>query len=131
MIEQNADLKNLPLFLEIARNCAEQLDFEKSSIMQIELALEEVIVNIINYAYPLEKGTIGFSCSGKEGNLVMEIADSGIPFDMMSAEDPDIDASLEDRKVGGLGVFFVKQLMDEVFYERRDGKNILILVKGK
>ena len=129
MIELDADLKNLPQFIELAHACAVDSGFDDSSIMQIELALEEVIVNIVNYAYPVKQGKIKLSCK-KEGNAMkMEISDYGILFDMFTAEEPDIDAPLEERHVGGLGVFFVKQLMDEVKYKRRGDENFLTLVK--
>jgi len=131
MIELNADLKQLPYFLGFAHDCADEMGFEKSSIMQIELALEEVIVNIINYAYPEKTGKIALSCQKNDDTLIMQIVDSGVQFDMMAASDPDLDVSLEDRKIGGLGVFFVKQLMDTVVYERCGDKNILTLKKKK
>lgn len=131
MIELDADLKSLSSFLEAVREYAADLDFDNSSIMQIELALEEVIVNIINYAYPEKKGKIKVLLSTEDGGLIINIIDSGIPFNIMDIEDPDLDASLENRQVGGLGVFFVKQFMDNVIYERSDEENILTLIKNK
>lgn len=133
MMELNADLNSLPQFIELVHRCSADLEFDNSSIMQIELALEEVIVNIINYAYPDtdKPGKIRLFCKIEGDTLKMEIADDGIPFDMLTADDPDIDASLEDRHIGGLGVFFVKQLMDEVKYERRGDENFLSLTKCK
>ena len=131
MIEKDADLKNLPSFIELAHKYALELGFEASALMHIELALEEVIVNIINYAYPNDSGKIELTCTKEKESLLMKITDYGIPFDILAATDPDVSVPLEDRKIGGLGVFFVKKLMDEVRYERRDAANILYLIKKK
>jgi len=129
MIKLKAELNNLPFFIEFVNQKAINNNFTPSSVMQIELAVEEVIVNIVNYAYEEIIGEIECSCTLKNGEIVITIVDDGKPFDMMSAEDPDIDAELEDRKIGGLGIFFIKKLMDKVLYERIDNKNRLTLVK--
>ena len=131
MIELDADIKHLNAFIELANKSAAEMEFDNSSIMQIELALEEAIVNIINHAYPEKHGKIRFDCVKKDNTLVMSIMDFGIPFDILSAEDPDVNASLEEREVGGLGVFFIKKLMDKVEYERTEEGNLLILEKIK
>ena len=130
MLKLTADMKNLPLFIEKIGGCVEKMNFEHSAVMQIELAFEEVIVNIINYAYPdVEDGSIEVSCIQKDGCMVIEITDSGIPFDITAAGDPDTDAPVEKRKIGGLGILFVKKMMDEVRYRRDGDKNIVTLIK--
>jgi serine/threonine-protein kinase RsbW len=131
MIELDADLKNLNIFIDEANKSAVALKFDDSSIMQIELALEETIVNIITHAYPDKMGKIRFECEIQDSSLVMKIVDFGIPFDILSKEDPDINAPIEERKVGGLGVFFIKKLMDNVTYERSEEGNLLTLEKIK
>lgn len=129
MIKLKAELNNLPFFIEFVSQKATNNNFDSSSVMQIELAVEEAIVNIINYAYDEIIGYIECSCTLGHGEIVINIVDHGKPFDMMRAEAPDINAELEDRKIGGLGLFFIKELMDKVLYERIDNKNILTLIK--
>jgi len=131
MIELDADLKNLSAFIALVDKNAVELNFDDSSIMQIELAVEEAIVNIITHAYPDKMGKIRFDCKIEENSMIMTIMDFGIPFDVLSKKDPDIDASIEEREVGGLGVFLIKKLMDNVIYQRSEEGNILILEKRK
>lgn len=131
MIELDADLKNLSTFIDLAKKYADEMDFDKSSIMQIELALEEAIVNIMNHAYPEGTGKIQLECKIQGNSLLISIMDYGIPFDVMAVEDPDVNASLEERKVGGLGVFFIKKLIDNVNYVRTNEGNLLLLEKIK
>ena len=131
MIELDADIKHLNAFIELANKNALEMEFDNSSVMQIELALEEAIVNIINHAYPEKHGKIRFDCQGNGSSLVMTIMDFGIPFNILTLEDPDVEASLEEREVGGLGVFFIKKLMDRVEYERKQEGNLLTLEKIK
>ena len=98
----------------------------------IELACEEILVNIINYAYAEHEGDIEVICkSDGERIFLIEILDAGIPFNVLESEAPDLDASLMDRKIGGLGIFFVKQLIDEINYLRVDNNNVLTLTVYK
>ncbi len=113
---------------------AREQGFSVERIRDIELAVEEVLVNIIKYAYGNcdHQGSIEITCKAAEGrSLVLEIADSGIPFDITAVPDPDVNADINDRQIGGLGIYFVKQLMDEVRYRREDGRNKLTLVVHK
>jgi anti-sigma regulatory factor (Ser/Thr protein kinase) len=129
MLELSADLNNLPAFLNEVRSCARNMNFDSTSVLQIELAVEEVIVNIINYAYSDGEGSVCLTCEEQKNKLVLKIIDSGRPFDINLAPAPDTTASVADRKIGGLGLFFVKKMMDNVLYERKNGKNILTLTK--
>ena len=128
-----ATMDSLHLFLKRAVLCAEKQGFSPDRIRDIELALEELLVNIINYAYPGEEGSIDLTCfQDARGRLVFEIVDNGVPFDMLAYADPDTTLQIEDRRIGGLGIFFVKQLMDDVRYRRETDQNILtIAVSGK
>jgi len=107
---------------------AEERGFLPDRMMEIELSLEEALINIIKYAYPEGKGDVEISCilSGDD-RFIVEICDNGIPFDVVSAGDPDVTSGIEERKIGGLGIFFIKRLMDDVTYRREDDKNILRL----
>ena len=104
------------------------MDMEMS--MNINLAVEEAVVNVMNYAYP--EGTVGevwIDASVADGLLTITIADRGSPFDPTGKEDPDINLPAEERSIGGLGILLVRQFMDTVTYQHTDGKNILTLVK--
>ncbi len=128
-IKLPARMDSLHAFMELAAVCAGNHGFSPGRINDIELALEEIIVNIISYAYPGGEGHIEVICRPDARNrLVFEIADSGVPFNMLACGDPDRTAGIEERRIGGLGVFFVKQLMDEVHYRREDDRNILTIV---
>ena len=100
-------------------------------LMQIDLVVEEVFVNIAHYAYKDAVGKAWITCGlDKENNLLTIIfEDEGVQFDPLAKDDPDITASAEEREIGGLGIFLTKKLMDDVSYERKDGKNKLTLVK--
>jgi anti-sigma regulatory factor (Ser/Thr protein kinase) len=125
-----AKLENLEAMLKFIVDQAKVLGFDEKKIFQIQLAAEEALVNVINYAYPGKNGEIKISLMPKTNEaLEIEIADRGIPFDPLSLPEPDICTPLEERKIGGLGVFLFRKIMDEVRYKRRDGQNILSLVK--
>lgn len=96
----------------------------------INLALEEAVTNVINYAFKDNNEhliNLDFSLENRE--LKITITDDGIEFNPLLKEDPNTELSLEERKIGGLGIFFVKNIMDNIDYERINNKNILTLIK--
>ena len=109
----------------------EPQDCDPKTQMQISLAVEEIFVNIASYAYHPGTGEATVRCGIVEEPLQIELVflDSGKPYDPLQREDPDVTLSAEERKIGGLGVFLVKKLMDDVRYEYRDGCNILTIRK--
>lgn len=125
-----ARLENLELMLKFIKEAAAALGFDDKKINQIQLASEEVLVNIINYAYPDKNGNIEINYSVKEPKgLEVEILDWGILFNPLELPQPDITAPIEDRKIGGLGIHLVRKIMDEVSYKREQERNILTFVK--
>ena len=98
---------------------------------QVDLILEEVFVNIANYAYAPGTGraVIRAELSDDPKAIYISFADRGMKYDPLAKEDPDVTLPAEERPTGGLGVFLVKKLMDEVSYEYSDGRNILKLKK--
>lgn len=128
-LKQKATLTDLPVFIRFVRECAEHNGFSSVVIQKIELALEEALVNIINYAYQDAGGDISIECQCTDKKIIIQIADWGLPFDLLAQEDPDTSLSLEEREIGGLGIFLVKQMMDELEYQRENGQNILTLTK--
>lgn len=121
--------------LEVVQNfVSEELENQGCSMkvmMQIEIAVEEIYVNIVHYAYNPEVGKATVRCEVTENpmQVIIQFLDSGVPFDPMAKEDADITLSAEERDIGGLGIFMVKQSMDEVKYEYKDGKNVLTIRK--
>jgi len=99
--------------------------------MQVALAVEEIFMNIANYAYNPEVGEATIRCcvGGEPLHIEITFLDDGKPYDPLAKEDPDITLSAEEREIGGLGVFLVKKLMDDVRYEYKDGSNILTVWK--
>ena len=95
------------------------------------LATEEALANVFHHAYPHDTGEVELSLAADETCLVVEIVDRGIPFDILSLERPDLEAGIEDRKVGGLGVFLIRELMDDVSCRREGNRNVLRLVVSK
>lgn len=96
----------------------------------IEVSLEELFVNIAHYAYPEGNGWAEIHASVGDGTAVITLVDAGIPYDQLKRPDPDVTLTAEERQIGGLGIYMVKKEMDDVRYERRDGKNILTIRKN-
>ena len=99
--------------------------------LQVDLALEEMYINIANYAYTPKIGEMELRVAfdEEERELTMVLIDSGIPYDPLAKKDPDVTLSAEKRKIGGLGIYLVKKTMDSMMYERRDGRNIVTMKK--
>ena len=99
--------------------------------LQIDMAVEEIFINIAMYAYSPETGPALIRVEVVENPLsvVLSFSDQGIPYDPLAKEDPDVTLSADERKVGGLGIFLVKKSMDDVTYEYKDGQNILTIRK--
>ena len=99
--------------------------------LQIDLALEEMYINIANYAYTPKTGEMELRVEFDEAEreLTLVLIDSGIPYDPLAKKDPDVTPSAEKRKIGGLGIYLVKKTMDSMTYERRDGRNIVTMKK--
>ena len=124
------DVQDVPQLAAFVDEVCEAVSLDSVLTMQMNLAMEEAVVNVMNYAYP--KGTKGDVCieaKAENGELQFVIVDSGTPFDPTAKEDVDTTLSAEERPIGGLGIFLVRQIMDAVSYEYKDGKNMLTLRK--
>ena len=99
--------------------------------MQIDIAVEELFVNIAHYAYNPEVGPVTIRVEVQKEPLAVTVTfiDHGVPYDPLAKEDPDITLSAEERQIGGLGIFMVKKSMDDIAYEYKDGQNILYIKK--
>ncbi|MBQ7631808.1 MAG: SpoIIE family protein phosphatase [Paludibacteraceae bacterium] len=118
------DIQQIPTLAE----WIEMIGLPEELNMPINLALEEAVSNVMLYAYPGKSGQVLIECT-KSDKLVFTISDSGIPFDPTQQEDPDVTQSVDERPIGGLGIYLVRQIMDDIRYERKNEKNILTLTK--
>ena len=101
-----------------------------ATVMNLNLALEEVVTNVVLYAYPSGmEGTVSIEARQEDGVMSFIISDSGRPFDPTLVPDADTTLAAEDRAIGGLGIFLVRNLVDDLSYERKDDKNYLYLKK--
>lgn len=98
-------------------------------IFKIRLSIEEVIENIVQYAYDNGSGFLEVGTQVEDGVLFIHFIDAGTPFNPLDKPDPDISLSAEDRPIGGLGIFISKQMMDKIEYEYKDGCNVLTMSK--
>ena len=122
-----SQLKDLHSFL---KSVAEKLGMDVSMTRKLRLAVEEAVVNVMNYAYPSDQeGAVTIKAMSNANNLKLVITDYGVAFDPTEATKADTTLSVEDRPIGGLGILLVRELMDSINYERIDGKNILTLKK--
>jgi len=105
--------------------------FEEDEILDVQLAAEEAIANIIAHGYRDAPGEIVVRCTATDEMVEVGIEDSAPPFDPLSLPEPEITSCIEDRSIGGLGIYLIRKLMDGIEYRYEDGKNILVMVKWK
>ena len=122
-----AEISRLAAFIE---EVGEAFSLTPDVVFNLNLLLEEAVVNIINYAYPKEEHqSIYLSATLHEGSIILVLTDTGVEFDPTMAPEADITLSAEERPIGGLGIFLIRQIMNEVRYDRIDGKNVLTMEK--
>lgn len=125
------NVQEASLLAPFIETIATENGLDHSLTMELNLAVEEAVVNVMEYAYPQgETGEVTIEVSLADGKLDINIIDSGTPFDPTKKSDPDTNLPVEERSIGGLGIFLVRQVMDTVSYRRDDGKNILTFTKN-
>ena len=129
-IKLNNDIQRVPELNSFVKSVGEQLNLEASVMSQLTLAVEEAVVNVMNYAYPIgTEGDITVTAIGTDEYVKYIISDEGKAFDPTQRGDADTTLNAEERPIGGLGILLVQTLMDTINYERIDGKNVLTLKK--
>ena len=125
------DLSELARIAEAIEAHGESHGWPAKWIMNVNLSLDELITNIVSYGYQdSEEHEIRVTLTDHSGSLVVVLEDDGIAFDpFTTAPEPDLEASVEERRIGGLGVYFVKTLMDEATHERVDNHNRITLIQ--
>ena len=125
------DVHEVARFSSFMESATQKMGIEKTHARKLRLAVEEAVVNVINYAYPVgTEGTVEVRLMSNAHRIKMMIIDSGVAFDPTSKEKVDTTLLAEERQIGGLGILLVRELMDSINYEREDGKNILTLIKN-
>ena len=127
-----ADRKNLLAVQAFIDGELEAADCPMATQITIDVAVEELFVNVADYAYDGKTGVVTVQVTMHEEPLSVEITfiDGGKPYDPLAKPDPDVTLAAKDRQKGGLGIFMVKNSMDDMKYEYKDGKNVLTLVKN-
>ena len=126
-----AKVANLQQVLDFVDENLKSMRCPMKILMQIDVAVEEIFVNVASYAYAPYTGsvTIRMALQEKPRAVVITFIDSGIPYNPLAKEDPDVSLSAEERSIGGLGIFMVKKTMDKMEYEYTDKQNILKMYK--
>jgi anti-sigma regulatory factor (Ser/Thr protein kinase) len=130
-VDLRNDLDDLPKLTGMLIRCGEQFRIPEPLVRQLELALDEIVTNIISYAYPdggahVIRVDVGVDDSG----ITAIVEDDGVPFNPLDREAPDTTAPIEDRGIGGLGIHLVRELMDDVRYDRIGTRNRLTITKA-
>lgn len=121
------EISKLTLFID---ELGEELGLSPELVFNLNLVLEEAVSNIILYAYPKgEHENISLTAKKTENQLLFVLTDTGKEFDPTQMPDADVNLAAEDRQIGGLGIFLIRQIMNQVEYQRIDGRNVLTLGK--
>ena len=124
------DIAEISRLAQFVDEVGEEFSLAPDITFNLNLVLEEAVVNVINYAYPKEEHQhIYLSAKLHEDSIVLVLTDTGKEFDPTMAPEADITLSADERPIGGLGIFLIRQIMNEVKYERIEGKNVLTLEK--
>ncbi len=126
-----AQMIYIEILLDFVLKEAKGSGFPVGRVSEIRLAAEEILVNIVNYAYPESGGDVLVRCLSKKDAFVLEIVDSGRPFNIFEAPDPDVSSGLWERDVGGLGIYFAKKMASKITYARAERQNRLTLAFSK
>ena len=126
-----ATVENIETVTDFVNEQLEALDCPMKAQMQIDVAIDELFGNIAHYAYNPDVGdaTVRVEVIDDPLSVIITFVDNGVPYDPLTAADPDVTLSAEDRAIGGLGVFMVKKTMDEITYRYENGSNILSIRK--
>ena len=130
-ITAEAKIENIALVTDFVNSILEKNECSMKVQMEIDIVIDEIFSNIAYYAYAPGSGeaTVQVEIEDSPKRLELVFIDRGIPYNPFENKDPDVTLDIEERKIGGLGIFLVKEMMDEVLYEYVDGQNILKLIK--
>jgi sigma-B regulation protein RsbU (phosphoserine phosphatase) len=124
-----AVIENLPRLMDNIQNFMRDKGFTDETVLDVQLALDEAVTNIISHGYRGRDGVIEVRCRVSAKDVVLTIEDSAEPFDPLSVKEPEFGDDVESRQIGGLGIFLMRKKVDEATYEFKNGKNVLTLRK--
>ena len=125
------DVQEVPQLATFVDEVCEAVGMDMSTTMKMNLAIEEAVVNVMNYAYPAgTRGEVRIEAKSHESYVEFIISDDGTPFNPTEVKEADTTLSAEERNIGGLGIFLVKHYMDKVKYKYVNGQNVLTLRKN-
>ncbi|MFA5266693.1 MAG: ATP-binding protein [Methanoregula sp.] len=126
-----SDISEIPLVSARLEDAMGADGFSPEEILDTQLAVEEVITNIIVHGYKKTGSEIRLSSRFTVHGIVIQVTDSAPEFDPLSLPEPDLGGDIDDRKIGGLGIYLVRQVMDEISYRYENGKNVLTMEKRR
>ena len=126
----NATIENLEQVIAFLDEHLEAMDCPMKAQMQLDVAVEEIYVNIAHYAYGEGSGDAIIRLEQQNGDVVITFCDCGVPFNPLEWGDVDVEATAESEQIGGLGIYMVKKSMDDVSYAYENGQNILTIRKS-
>ena len=124
-------LEEIPKISSELEQCMQSMGFSDDQILDLQLAVEEAITNIIRHGYEKTPGTIAIRCTAGDEDITIEISDSAPAFDPLGVPEPDTSADIDQRGIGGLGIFLIRRVTDSATYRYEQEKNILTLTKKK
>ena len=116
-IEVESKLESIPVISDFIASTLDSLAVAPATVFKVQLSVDEACTNVIKYAYSDKLGIINLTCELLDDSLVITIKDKGKPFNPLLVPSPDLDADVEHRKIGGLGLYFMQKMMDDVSYE--------------
>ncbi|MEN6469328.1 MAG: ATP-binding protein [Smithella sp.] len=123
-----ARVESLHELLTFIRTEAKKREFSENALNRIDLVVEEALVNVFVHGYAQDQGQVEVRCLiSDDPSLMIEIRDKGVSFDPLSLADPDVEADISKRKIGGMGVFFIRKMADKVAYRREGDSNVLTM----
>ena len=126
-----SDIEKIPLVSARLEDAMEAYGFSPEEILDTQLAVEEVITNVIVHGYKKTGHEIHLSCRFTGDRIEIKVADSAPQFDPLSIPEPELDGDVDERRIGGLGIYLVRQVIDTVSYRYENGRNILTLEKRR
>lgn len=125
-----ANIENLDALLGFIEKGAKELGIENQTLYKILISTDEILTNIISYAYPEKTGDLKISYypSKEREKLVIKIMDWGFPFNPLPRKPDDLERGIDERKIGGLGIHMVRELVDEMTYKREGESNVFTMV---
>lgn len=129
-IKEKAIMENFQTFMGFVEDSLENLDVGQKTAFSLLTVSEEIIVNIINYAYPDKVGEMEIDLKADEKTIWISFIDEGVAFNPMEKSEVDTNLQAHERDIGGLGIHMIKNMTERVIYDFKDGKNVLTIEKG-